>query len=157
MTWSSIPDMPPFVLAGANLDVFPFNHLLRHSGFVYVRRSTSNDPVYRCALRWHVAEMIRNRRNLCWSIEGGRTRTGKLRSPAYGLLRYVIDALDTSAGTRALIVPISIVYEQLHEVPSALAVDLRAVPARTFRSCVRPVRRTAPAPRPARRAEAGQP
>ncbi|MBM2616414.1 lysophospholipid acyltransferase [Actinoplanes sp. LDG1-06] len=107
---------PPFVLAGANLDVFPFNHLLRRSGFVYVRRSTTDNPVYRCALRWYVLQLIRNKRNLCWSIEGGRTRTGKLRPPAYGLLRYVVDALGAEAGGRALIVPVSIVYEQLHEV-----------------------------------------
>ncbi|GID32335.1 lysophospholipid acyltransferase [Paractinoplanes brasiliensis] len=108
---------PPFVLAGANLDVFPFNHLLRRSGFIYIRRSTTDNPVYRCALRWYVAQLIRNRRNLCWSIEGGRTRTGKLRPPTYGLLRYVIDALGTQPGAQASIVPVSIVYEQLHEVP----------------------------------------
>ncbi|MCU7729474.1 lysophospholipid acyltransferase [Actinoplanes sp. KI2] len=108
---------PPFVLAGANLDVFPFNRLLRRSGYVYIRRSTADNPVYRFALRSYVAQMIKNRRNLCWSIEGGRTRTGKLRPPTYGLLHYVIDALDAEAGMQALIVPVSIVYEQLHEVP----------------------------------------
>ncbi|HEX5201050.1 MAG TPA: lysophospholipid acyltransferase [Actinoplanes sp.] len=117
---------PPFVLAGANLDVFPFNHLLRRSGFVYIRRSTAGNPVYRFALRWYVAEMLKNRRNLCWSIEGGRTRTGKLRPPAYGLLRYVIDALDTSPGTGAVIVPVSIVYDQLHEV-SLVTTEARGV------------------------------
>lgn len=106
----------PFVLAGANLDRFPFNHLLRRSGFVYVRRSTTDLPVYRFALRCYIARMIRNRRNLCWSIEGGRTRTGKLRPPTYGVLRYIIDAVESDAGARAMIVPISVVYEQLHEV-----------------------------------------
>jgi len=108
---------PAFVLAGANLNVFPFNHLLRRSGFVYVRRSTAGVPVYRLALRAYIAQMIRNRRNLCWSIEGGRTRTGKLRPPVYGVLRYIVDALDATTGAQALIVPVSIVYEQLHEVP----------------------------------------
>jgi len=107
---------PAFVLAGANLDVFPFNHLLRRSGFVYVRRATADIPVYRLALRAYVAQMIRNRRNLCWSIEGGRTRTGKLRPPTYGVLRYIIDALGTATGAQPLIVPVSIVYEQLHEI-----------------------------------------
>jgi glycerol-3-phosphate O-acyltransferase len=107
---------PSFVLAGANLDVFPFNHLLRRSGFVYVRRSTADLPVYRLVLRHYIAEMIRDRRNLCWSIEGGRTRTGKLRPPAYGVLRYAVDALEADAGSQALIVPVTIVYEQLHEV-----------------------------------------
>lgn len=107
---------PSFVLAGANLDVFPFNHLLRRAGFVYVRRSTADLPVYRLALRCYLAELIRDRRNLCWSIEGGRTRTGKLRPPTYGVLRYAVDALDASPGAQAMIVPVSVVYEQLHEV-----------------------------------------
>jgi len=108
---------PAFVLAGANLDVFPFNHLLRRSGFVYIRRSTADIPVYRLVLRAYIAQLIQNRRNLCWSIEGGRTRTGKLRPPTYGVLRYIVDALDAATGSQALIVPVSIVYEQLHEVP----------------------------------------
>ena len=107
---------PPYLLAGANLSMFPVNHLVRRSGFVYVRRSTADVPVYRLALRWYIAQLIRNRRNLSWSIEGGRTRTGKLRPPVYGILRYVIDALDTATTAEALIVPVSIVYEQLHEV-----------------------------------------
>ncbi|HVM66536.1 MAG TPA: 1-acyl-sn-glycerol-3-phosphate acyltransferase, partial [Acidimicrobiales bacterium] len=107
---------PPFVLAGANLSFFPFNHLVRRSGFVYVRRATADVPVYRVVLRWYIAQLIRNRRNLSWSIEGGRTRTGNLRPPVYGILRYVIDALDTGTTAEALIVPVSIVYEQLHEV-----------------------------------------
>ncbi|MEV0895352.1 lysophospholipid acyltransferase [Actinoplanes sp. NPDC049802] len=107
---------PSFVLAGANLDRFPFNHLLRRAGFVYIRRSTGDLPVYRVALRAYIARLIHNRRNLCWSIEGGRTRTGKLRPPTYGVLRYVIDALDADPAARAVIVPVSVVYEQLHEV-----------------------------------------
>jgi glycerol-3-phosphate O-acyltransferase len=107
---------PSFVLAGANLDRFPFNHMLRRAGFVYIRRSTAELPVYRFTLRAYLARMIHNRRNLCWSIEGGRTRTGKLRPPAYGVLRYVVDALEADPGLRALIVPVTIVYDQLHEV-----------------------------------------
>ena len=106
----------PFVLAGTNLDKFPFNELVRRSGFVYIRRSTAGNLVYRLVLRSYVAQMIGNRRNLCWSIEGGRTRTGKLRPPAYGILHYMLDALDAAAGLRALIVPVAVVYEQLHEV-----------------------------------------
>jgi glycerol-3-phosphate O-acyltransferase len=106
----------PFLLAGANLNKFPVNQLVRRSGFVYIRRSTTEVPVYRFVLRAYIAQMVRNRRNLCWSIEGGRTRTGKLRAPAYGILHYMIDALDAVPGSRALVVPVSIVYEQLHEV-----------------------------------------
>jgi glycerol-3-phosphate O-acyltransferase len=107
---------PAYTLGGANLNFFPVGHLARHSGIVYIRRSTRDLPVYKLALRAYIGQLIRNRANLSWSIEGGRTRTGKLRPPTYGIVRYVVDAIEATPGTEALIVPVSIVYEQLHEV-----------------------------------------
>jgi glycerol-3-phosphate O-acyltransferase len=107
---------PAYTLGGANLNFFPVGHLARHSGIVYIRRSTRDLPVYKLALRTYIGQLIRNRANLSWSIEGGRTRTGKLRPPTYGIVRYVVDAIEATPDTEALIVPVSIVYEQLHEV-----------------------------------------
>jgi glycerol-3-phosphate O-acyltransferase len=107
---------PAFTLGGANLNFFPVNHLARRSGIVYIRRSTQDLPGYRLVLRAYIGQLIRNRQNLSWSIEGGRTRTGKLRPPTYGILRYVVDAVQATTDTEAVIVPVSIVYEQLHEV-----------------------------------------
>lgn len=109
---------PCFGFAGANLDFFPLGTIARRTGIVHVRRATTGTPIYRLALRHFVARMISDGSNVIWSIEGGRSRTGKLRPPRYGLLRYVADAVE-SAGTReAMVVPISIVYDQLpdHEV-----------------------------------------
>ena len=107
---------PAFTLGGANLNFFPVGHLARRSGIVYIRRSTQDQPVYKLALRAYIGQLIRNRKNLSWSIEGGRTRTGKLRPPTYGIVRYVVDAIEATPDTEAVIVPVSIVYEQLHEV-----------------------------------------
>jgi glycerol-3-phosphate O-acyltransferase len=107
---------PAYTLGGANLNFFPVGHLARHSGIVYIRRSTRGQPVYKLALRAYIGQLIRNRKNLSWSIEGGRTRTGKLRPPTYGIVRYVVDAIEATPDVEAMIVPVSIVYEQLHEV-----------------------------------------
>ncbi|WP_428339021.1 1-acyl-sn-glycerol-3-phosphate acyltransferase [Mycobacterium sp.] len=109
---------PPFGLAGANLNFFPLGTLARRNGTMHVRRASSNLPVYRLALRSLVGGMVTAGRNLVWSIEGGRTRTGKLRPPRYGLLRYVTDAIESVAAEDALIVPVSIMYDQLplHEL-----------------------------------------
>ncbi|MEJ3744938.1 lysophospholipid acyltransferase [Actinomycetes bacterium KLBMP 9797] len=112
---------PAFTLGGSNLNFFPVNHLARRSGIVYIRRSTHDQPVYKLALRAYIGQLIRNRKNLSWSIEGGRTRTGKLRPPTYGIVRYVVDAIEAAPDTEALIVPVSIVYEQLHEVGAMTA------------------------------------
>jgi len=59
---------------------------------------------------------VQNHTNLTWSIEGGRTRTGKLRPPVFGILRYLTDAVDEIDGPEVYLVPTSIVYDQLHEV-----------------------------------------
>ncbi|WP_330256072.1 lysophospholipid acyltransferase [Nocardia sp. NBC_00565] len=109
---------PCFGMAGANLDFFPLGTLARRNGIVHVRRASGDMPVYRLALRAMVGRMVADGNNLVWSIEGGRTRTGKLRPPRYGLLRYVIDAVDSVCAEDALIVPVSIMYDQLplHEV-----------------------------------------
>ena len=92
--------------------------MARRTGIVHIRRSTSDAPVYRLALRAYIGQLVANRANLVWSIEGGRSRTGKLRPPRYGLLRYVVDAVEAVDAPEALVVPVSIVYDQLpaHEV-----------------------------------------
>jgi glycerol-3-phosphate O-acyltransferase len=109
---------PSFGLAGANLNFFPLGTLARRNGTMHVRRASGDMPVYRLALRVVVGRMVTTGKNLVWSIEGGRTRTGKLRPPRYGLLRYVTDAIESVAATDALIVPVSIMYDQLplHEL-----------------------------------------
>ena len=38
--------------------------------------------------------MVTNKRNMAWSIEGGRTRTGKLRPPVHGILKYLTDTVE---------------------------------------------------------------
>lgn len=106
----------PFTFGGANLNFFPMGSIASRSGVIFIKRSTSDIPVYRQALRSYIAQLLKNRSNLAWSIEGGRTRTGKLRPPAFGIMRYVADAVCEADGVDALIVPVSIVYDQLHEV-----------------------------------------
>jgi glycerol-3-phosphate O-acyltransferase len=109
---------PLYGLAGANLNFFPLGTVARRTGVVHIRRSTSDVPVYRLALRAYIGQLVANRANLLWSIEGGRSRTGKLRPPRYGVLRYVVDAVEAVDAPEALVVPVSIVYDQLpaHEV-----------------------------------------
>lgn len=109
---------PCYGLAGANLDFFPLGNIAKRTGIVHIRRATQGSPVYRMALRYFVGQLVHNRANLIWSIEGGRSRTGKLRPPRYGLLRYVADAVEATNAPEAMIVPVSIGYDQLpmHEV-----------------------------------------
>ena len=120
---------PTFGLGGANLNFFPLGTLARRNGFIPVRRATGDIPVYRLALRALVGQMVATGRNLVWSIEGGRTRTGKLRPPRYGLLRYVTDAVDSVQSEQTLAVPVSILFDQLplHEV-KLMTAESRGLP-----------------------------
>jgi glycerol-3-phosphate O-acyltransferase len=107
---------PALTFGGANLNFFPLGGWAKHTGTIFIRRQTKDIPVYRFALRAYAAQLVQNHANLTWSIEGGRTRTGKLRPPVYGILRYITDAVDEIDGPEVYLVPTSIVYDQLHEV-----------------------------------------
>ena len=112
---------PYYVFGGANLAFWPFGDLARRTGLIFIRRNVKNDPVYRMALRQYLGHLVRRRADFGWSIEGGRTRTGKLRPPRYGLLRYLSDAVRGDGDGEVLLVPVSIVYDQLPEVAAMVA------------------------------------
>jgi len=105
-----------FTFGGANLNFFPMGGFAKRTGTIFIRRQTKDIPVYRFVLRAYTAQLVQNHTNLTWSIEGGRTRTGKLRPPVFGILRYLTDAVDEIDGPEVYLVPTSIVYDQLHEV-----------------------------------------
>jgi glycerol-3-phosphate O-acyltransferase len=107
---------PALTFGGANLNFFPLGGWAKRTGTIFIRRQTKDIPVYRFTLRAYAAQLVQNHANLTWSIEGGRTRTGKLRPPVFGILRYISDAVDEIDGPEVYLVPTSIVYDQLHEV-----------------------------------------
>ncbi|GGB16725.1 putative acyltransferase plsB1 [Flexivirga endophytica] len=112
---------PTFTFGGANLDLPVLGQIVARSGMVFIRRSTGNLPIYRLTLKSYVRQLVKNHRNLAWSIEGGRTRTGKLRPPVHGILKYIVNAVEGADQIDAQVVPVSIVYDQLHEVAGMTA------------------------------------
>jgi glycerol-3-phosphate O-acyltransferase len=115
---------PNHVLGGNNLDFWPIGPVARRNGYVFIRRSMKDSPVYKAALREYLGYLLRKRFNVECYIEGGRTRTGKLRRPRYGILAFLVDAFGASEVDDVLLVPVSIVYDQLHEV-GAMAAEER--------------------------------
>lgn len=107
---------PALTFGGANLNFFPMGAWAKRTGAIFIRRQTKDIPVYRFVLRAYAAQLVQHHANLTWSIEGGRTRTGKLRPPVFGILRYLADAVDEIDGPEVYLIPTSIVYDQLHEV-----------------------------------------
>jgi glycerol-3-phosphate O-acyltransferase len=110
------------VLGGDNLRIWPISLLARRAGFVFIRRSIGDDEIYKLALREYLGYVLAKRFNLEWYLEGGRSRTGKLRPPRYGLLAYVAEAVARGRADDAYLVPVAITYDQLREV-SAMAAE----------------------------------
>ncbi|MDP4015201.1 MAG: 1-acyl-sn-glycerol-3-phosphate acyltransferase [Candidatus Nanopelagicales bacterium] len=118
-------DFPPnHVLGGANLAIWPLAGVGQRSGLVFIRREFKNAPVYRAVLRAYLSSLLKSRTNLEWYIEGGRTRTGKLRPPRYGVLSYVIDAFAEDPENDVFLIPTSVIYDQQHEVGAISAEEM---------------------------------
>ena len=80
------------------------------------RRSTGDDPLYKYVLREYVGYVLEKRFNLSWSIEGTRSRTGKMLPPRLGLLSYAADAYLQGRVDDILLLPVSITFDQLDEI-----------------------------------------
>jgi glycerol-3-phosphate O-acyltransferase len=107
---------PTYTFGGANLNLPLIGSFASRTGLIFIRRATQEIPVYRLALRSYIRQMVANKRNMAWSIEGGRTRTGKLRPPVHGILKYLTDTVEGEDAPDVQVVPVSVVYDQLHEV-----------------------------------------
>ena len=112
------------MLGGLNIAFWPLGPLARRSGYIFIRRSFADNEIYKWALREYLGYLLRRRFNLEWYIEGGRSRTGKLRPPRYGLLTYLVEGFLDSHVDDVHLVPVSITYDQLYEV-AAMAAEAR--------------------------------
>lgn len=87
---------PPLVAAGDNLMIPFFGQLMRGLGAFFIKRRTSSeeqDRVYLAILQSYITENLREGNSLEFFIEGGRTRSGKMVMPKFGLLSIVLDVL----------------------------------------------------------------
>jgi glycerol-3-phosphate O-acyltransferase len=107
---------PAHLFAGINMAFGPVGAILRRAGVIFIRRFIGDDPLYRYVLREYVGYVLEKRFNLSWSIEGGRSRTGKMLPPRLGLLSYAADAYLQGRVDDVLLLPVSITFDQLHEI-----------------------------------------
>ena len=107
---------PAHLFAGINMAFGPMGALMRRAGVIFIRRSTSDDPLYKYVLREYVGYVLEKRFNLSWSIEGTRSRTGKALPPRLGLLSYAADVYLSGRVDDIVLLPVSISFDQLHEI-----------------------------------------
>ena len=107
------------MLGGNNMSFWPIGPLGKRAGVIFIRRANTDaagDAIYKFALREYLGYLTAKKFNLEWYIEGGRTRTGKLRPPKLGLLAYLVRAVQDQRTEDVAMVPVSIVYDHMHEV-----------------------------------------
>jgi glycerol-3-phosphate O-acyltransferase len=116
MLWEN--DLPPNHTAGGiNLNFFPIGPLIRRTGVFFIRRSFRDNELYKIVLRSYIDFLIEKRFPLEWYMEGGRSRSGRLNAPKFGLLHYVVDSLRRGKSEDIQLVPVSITYDQIQDVP----------------------------------------
>jgi glycerol-3-phosphate O-acyltransferase len=106
----------PLIFAGINMNFLGFGALARRVGAVFLRRTFHEDPVYKLVFRRYIDYLIRNRMPLSWSIEGTRSRTGKLSAPRLGLLNWVVESCRREQAKDVLLVPVSIAFDRIAEI-----------------------------------------
>ncbi len=115
-------DLPPnHTAAGINMNFFPIGPLIRRTGAFFIRRSFKDKPLYKFVLRSYLGYLIEKRFALEWYMEGGRSRTGKLLPPKYGMLSWVVEALQRGKSDDFFLIPTSIAYDQIQDVASYAA------------------------------------
>jgi len=107
---------PNHTAGGINMNFFPVGPLVRRSGVFFIRRTFKDNPLYKLVLRHYVDYLIEKRFSLEWYIEGGRSRSGKLLPPRFGMLAYVVDAYRRGRSEDVHLIPVAIAYEQIQEV-----------------------------------------
>jgi glycerol-3-phosphate O-acyltransferase len=107
---------PNHTAGGINLNFFPIGPLLRRTGIFFIRREFKANEPYKFVLRQYIDYLLEKRFPLEWYLEGGRSRTGKLRSPRLGMLSYVVDTYLRGLVDDVVFIPVSIGYDQISDI-----------------------------------------
>jgi glycerol-3-phosphate O-acyltransferase len=101
---------------GINMNFFPVGPFLRRSGVFFIRREFRDNEPYKFVLRRYVDYLLEKRFPMEWYIEGGRSRSGKLRPPRLGMLAYVVDSFLRGSAEDVVFIPVSIAYDQIQDI-----------------------------------------
>ncbi len=108
----------PCIAAGDNLNFMPVGPMFRRGGAFFIRRSFKGDRLYAAVVDAYIRRLIRDGFPIELFLEGGRSRTGKLLAPKYGLLNMIVDAVLAVPQQRVFFMPVSIGYERVIEADS---------------------------------------
>ncbi|KAI1740201.1 acyltransferase-domain-containing protein [Xylaria scruposa] len=117
----------PVVVAGDNLNFPVVGSFLQHAGAMWIRRSFGNDTLYTTLVQAYIDTMLQGGYNFECFIEGGRSRTGKLLPPKFGILSFVLDSILSGRVKDAIVCPVSTQYDKVIETEGYVT-ELLGVP-----------------------------
>jgi len=109
-------DFPvPHFFGGANLNIPILGFLVRRAGGIFIKRSFTDNEIYKATLRQYISYLMEKRFPLTWSFEGTRSRLGKLMPPKYGVLKYVLEGCYNAGAKDIHIVPVTVSYDLVRD------------------------------------------
>ncbi len=97
----------PFIFSGDNLNLPIIGDICKKSGVIFIKRNSNDDHLYKFVLKYFITWLQTKKKNFIWCIEGGRSRTGKISKPKFGILKYISDVTY---------VPVSIMYDLIPDL-----------------------------------------
>jgi hypothetical protein len=96
-------------------------------GAFYIRRQFGDDALYTTLVQAYIDTMLQGGFNFECFIEGGRSRTGKLLPPKFGILSFILDSLLSGRVEDTIICPVSTQYDKVIETEGYVT-ELLGVP-----------------------------
>ncbi len=96
---------------GINMAFAGLGYFGRRAGGIFIRRTFQDNPLYKLILKHYIGYLMEKRFPFSWSFEGTRSRVGKLMPPKFGLLKYILEAAQTTNTKNLHIIPVAINYD----------------------------------------------
>ncbi|MBY0518006.1 MAG: 1-acyl-sn-glycerol-3-phosphate acyltransferase [Bacteriovoracaceae bacterium] len=108
--------LPVYVAGGINLNIFPIGAMFRKAGAFYIRRSFNSDILYKLTFEAYIYFLLKKNLLVEFFFEGGRTRTGKLMKPRYGLFQMLLEAHSQIHDSKPfMFIPVALAHEYIPE------------------------------------------
>ncbi|TXR53780.1 glycerol-3-phosphate 1-O-acyltransferase PlsB [Reinekea thalattae] len=105
----------PHIAAGENLNMPIVGGILRRGGAFFIRRKFGGDKLYTAVFNEYIHTVFSRGFPVEYFVEGGRSRTGRMRSPATGTLAMTVRSHLRNSEKPIAFIPVYIGYEKVFE------------------------------------------
>lgn len=120
----------PRVAAGDNMNFWPLGYVFRQSGAFFLRRIFQGNKLYSDVFATYIKHLLKDGVSVEFFLEGGRSRTGKMAAPRYGMVSILVNAYQENVCDDLALIPVSLGYDRLIEENSYMS-ELRGIPKKS--------------------------